>query len=454
MIEDILSKQKQFFESGRTLDVNFRLRYLKKLKAAIKLNESELSAALYTDLGKNRSEAYMTEIGMVLEDLSFIIKRLKKWVKPKKVSAPLAQFPSKCFTLPTPYGNTLIFSPWNYPFLLTVQPLIGAICAGNTAIVKPSKFSAATSAAIKKLLSETFPEEYVYTVYDDGIDGKSLTEYKFDYVFFTGSERVGKEIYLSAAKFLTPVTLELGGKSPAIVDKTAKLELAAKRIAFGKFLNAGQTCVAPDYVLVNESVAEKFVSELKKQIATLFPSALENNEYGKIITKKHFDRVKGLICNEKTVYGGKYDEGKLKIEPTVIYPATVDDGCMKEEIFGPVLPVIKYETYADMLEIIAKFRTPLALYLFTKNRENERKILNEISFGGGCVNDTVMHIASSRLPFGGVGGSGIGSYHGKKSFETFSHYKSILKKSNLIDLPVRYSPYSKRKDKIIKFFMK
>ncbi len=453
MIESIIETQRKYFDDGKTLDVRTRLSYLKALKKAIVANESKIAAALKTDLGKSPSESYMTEIGMVLEDLSCHIKHLKKWAKPKRRRSPLAQFPSKSYILPSPYGNTLIISPWNYPFLLSMQPLVGAIGAGNTALLKPSRASAATSAVMKELIESVFPQGLAACVYGtDGINDEILT-YKFDYVFFTGGKDVGKKVYEAASKNLTPVTLELGGKSPVVIDKTAKIDLAAKRVVFGKFLNVGQTCVAPDYVIAHESVADKFVQCLKKYIAKFYPDALGNDSYGKIISARHYDRVKNLIGGN-IACGGNFDDEKRKIEPTVIYPATIDDPAMQEEIFGPVLPVLTYSTEEQLLEIISKHPTPLAFYLFTGKKKTEKRLLPRVAFGGGCVNDTIIHIASTYIPFGGVGGSGIGSYHGAKSFETFSHMKSVLKKSNAIDLPIRYTPYSKGKDKMIRFFMK
>jgi aldehyde dehydrogenase (NAD+) len=452
MIEKIVEEQRNYFASGRTLDVNTRLKYLKKLKLAIKENENLICSALEADLGKCRGEAYMAEIGMVLEDLSCHIKHLKSWAKRKKRPSPLAQFPSTSYQLPSPYGCTLIISPWNYPFLLSIQPLVGAIGAGNTAILKPSRFSKNTSEAMKKVIESVFPEAYVAVNFEEGAS-EELLKYKFDYIFFTGGERVGRSVYQSASKFLTPVTLELGGKSPAIVDDTARIDLTAKRIAFGKFLNVGQTCVAPDYAVVHESVADEFVKALKKWIEKLFPNALENNQYGKIISEKHFNRVSGLI--DGNIYlGGRYTRDTRKIEPTIIYPASLSDKAMQEEIFGPILPVLTYSTNEELFKILSAHPTPLALYLFTSSKKMEKEILQKMSFGGGCVNDTIIHLASTAIPFGGVGTSGMGSYHGRKSFETFSHYKSILKKSNYIDLPIRYTPYTKLKDTLIRFFMK
>lgn len=453
MIENLVAAQRAYFKTGKTLDIDTRIYYLKELKKVIKEYESKIAGALYEDLGKSAHEAYMSEIGMVLEDLTHHVRHVKSWSKQERKSSPLAQFPSKSRILPSPYGNTLIISPWNYPFLLSMQPLVGAVGAGNTVILKPSRASKATSAVIKEIIEKVFPEKYVACVYvGDGLN-EEILEYKFDYIFFTGGKTVGKLVYRAASKNLTPVTLELGGKSPAVIDKTAKLKLAAKRVAFGKFLNAGQTCVAPDYAIVHKDVADEFVGYLKEWIAKLFPDALKNNEYGKIINERHYGRVKGLI-DGNAVFGGGFDDSTRKIEPTIIYPASLSDKAMGEEIFGPVLPVLTYSSENELFAIIDENPTPLALYLFTTNKKTEKRILSSVSFGGGCVNDVVIHLASTGLPFGGVGESGIGSYHGKKSFETFSHYKSILKKSNVIDLPMRYSPYRKFYDKLIHMFMK
>lgn len=453
MLEKTIEAQRAYFKTDITLNVNFRLGYLKKLKAAIKTREKTIVAALKADLGKSAEESYMSEIGMVLEDLSYHIKKLKKWVKPVKRSSPLAQFPSKSYMLPSPYGNVLIISPWNYPFLLSMQPLVGAIAAGNTVLLKPSRSSAATSAVMNEIIESVFPPELAACAYGSDDINNAVLEHKFDYIFFTGGKDVGKTVYAAASKFLTPVTLELGGKSPAVVDKTAKIDLAAKRVVFGKFLNVGQTCVAPDYAIVHESVADRFVERVKFWIRKLYPDALANPDYGKIINARHFERVKSLI-DGNVVIGGGCDENAHKIEPTVIYPATLDCAAMQQEIFGPILPVLTYSTDDELIKIIDEHPTPLAFYLFTSKTKNEKSLLPRVGFGGGCVNDTIIHLASTQLPFGGVGGSGMGSYHGKKSFETFSHYKSVLKKSNAIDLPFRYTPYSKKKDKMIRFFLK
>lgn len=453
MIEEVLAEQRRYFASGATLDVKVRLKFLKELKAAIVGRQADIAEALKLDLGKSASESYMTETGMVLEDLGCAIKHLKKWAKRRRRHSPLAQFPSKCYVTPSPYGSVLIISPWNYPFLLSMQPLVGAIAAGNTVILKPSRASSATSEIMQKIISEVFPKDLCFCAFGaDGLNDEALKN-KFDYIFFTGGKEVGKKVYSAAASFLTPVTLELGGKSPVIVDKTAKLDLAAKRIVFGKLLNVGQTCVAPDYCIAHADIADKLVESLKKYCDRLYPNALELESYGKIISERHYERVKALITGN-VVYGGKCDDGSRRIEPTLIYPATPEHPAMQEEIFGPVLPILTYRTEEELRNIISLNPEPLALYLFTRDRKSERSLVRSIAFGGGCVNDTIMHIATTSMPFGGVGGSGIGSYHGKKSFETFSHYKSIMKKSNKMDLPVRYTPYTKTKDKLVRYFMK
>ncbi len=453
MIEEIVSAQREYFDAGKTLDRKTRLDYLKALKREIKLREPQIAAALKADLGKSPSESYMSEIGMVLEDLSCHIKHLKKWMKPRRRPSPLAQFPSKSYIMPSPYGNVLIISPWNYPFLLSMQPLVGAIAAGNTVLLKPSRASANTSAAMCELLKAVFHSELVACAYGDDDINDEVLRTKFDYVFFTGGKEVGRKVYQAAATNLTPVTLELGGKSPAVADGTAKVKLAAKRIVFGKFLNVGQTCVAPDYVIAHRSIADKLVEHIKRYISELYPDALKNDGYGKIISDRHFARVTSLIKGNIAIGGGSDPETR-KIEPTVIYPATLDHPAMQQEIFGPVLPVLTYDTDAELFDIIGHNPTPLAFYLFTSKKSAQKKILPRVAFGGGCVNDTVIHIASTHIPFGGVGTSGIGSYHGEKSFETFSHFKSVLEKSNAIDPPIRYTPYSKGKDKLIRFFMK
>ena len=466
-IEDVFLKQIKFYNKHTIDNANYRLEKLKLLKSVIKENENNIYEALKLDLGKSKTESYMTEVGMVLEDLSYVIKHLKKWCKDDKVLTPLAQFPSKSYIKKVGYGRVLIISPWNYPFLLSIQPLVGAIAAGNTIILKPSEYSINTSKVIKEILNKVFKDEYVYTVIGDKEIAEQLLKLKFDYIFYTGSSKVGKIVMENAAKNLVPVTLELGGKSPCIIDNKSNIKLAAKRIAFGKILNAGQTCVAPDYILVDKHVKKEFILYLIKYIKEfLKEDMLNNKDYSKIITNKHFNRLVNLIEDTKTnkvskiLFGGKYDRTNLKIEPTMIEfdnKVLKDDSeldILNEEIFGLILPIIEINNIEEAAEYINKKERPLALYLFTNNKKNEEYILNNIKFGGGCINDTVIHLANTKLPFGGIGNSGIGNYHGKFSFDTFTHKVSIVKKSNLIDLPFRYMPYTKLKEKIIKMFMK
>ncbi len=453
-ITEIISSQNAFFASGKTFDVKFRLKYLKALYSAIKSNLSELHEGLKLDLGKSESESYMCETGLVLSELSYTLKHLKKFAKPKKVKTPLAQFPSKSYRLPSPYGVVLVMNPWNYPFLLSIDPLIEAIAAGNTVVLKLSAYSPNVNRAIAKVLESVFPRGYVDVLFGGSAVNTELLQHKFDYIFFTGSKRVGTIVYESAARNLTPVTLELGGKSPCIVDETANISLAAKRIVWGKFLNLGQTCVAPDYIFCHKSVHNRLVEEIKKQIAKQFSAnPLENTDYGKIINEKHFNRLVGLIDNNKVVCGGKTDAERLKIEPTVMDGVSFSDAVMQEEIFGPVLPVIEYEKEEEVLSYVSQNPAPLALYIFSKNKKRIKKFTSELGFGGGCVNDVVIHLATSYMPFGGFKDSGMGSYHGKVGFETFTHYKSIVKKSTLLDLPMRYQPFKNFYQKLVKLFL-
>lgn len=456
-VENIVKKQRAFFETHKTKDVNFRIEQLKKLKNAIETREKDISKALEKDLGKSSTESYMAEIGMVLEDLSYAIKHTKKWSKREYHLSPLAQFPSTSFRIAEPYGLVLIMSPWNYPFLLTMQPLIGAISAGNCAVVKPSQNSEHTSKIMKDIIEETFDPEYICVIIGEHKVAEELLENKFDYVFYTGSARVGKMVMESAAKHLTPLTLELGGKSPAIVDKEANMKLAAKRIVFGKLLNCGQTCVAPDYVLVHKDVKEKFVQYCKQYIEQFLGQDWKNNnEYPKMINERQFARIVEIINEdkEKILYGGKNDKTSMKIQPTLIDDKEINSKAMQEEIFGPILPIIEFVDMEEVIKHINKNHKPLALYLFTNSKKTQKQILKQVAFGGGCINDTIIHLASSKLGFGGVGYSGMGEYHGKYSFRTFSHYKSIVSKSTLIDLPMRYHPYKEVNDKIIRMFMK
>lgn len=454
MIEEIVKKEREYFKTGATLSYKFRLNALKKLKEAIIRNEKEIMNALFLDLGKSATESYMCEVGMVLSELKYAIRHLKKWIKRDRVTTPLAQFPSKSFIVKEPLGVVLVMSPWNYPFMLAIDPLIGAIGAGNCVVVKPASYAKNTSLVIKKLLGECFDERYVSVVLGGREENSALLEQRFDYIFFTGSVSVGKFVAEKASKNLTPVTLELGGKSPCVIDKTANLKISARRLAFGKFLNVGQTCVAPDYLLIEKSVKEEFLKYFKAEIVKMFgEEPLKNESYGKIINEKHFNRICRLIDKDKVIFGGESDEKSQKIAPTILDNVTLDDACMKEEIFAPILPVITYEKVEEAINIISKFEKPLALYLFSTDKETINKFLNSVPYGGGCVNDTIIHLATTKMGFGGVGYSGYGSYHGKRSFLLFSHEKSIVKKSSSIDLPIRYQPYSKLKDKLIRKFL-
>ena len=453
-IDEVINKQREFFNTGKTKDVKFRLEHLKKLKNSIIANEEEIKKALKEDLNKSESESYMTEIGMTLSELSYDIRHVRGWSKNKRVGTPLAHFPARSFISKEPYGVALILSPWNYPFMLLIEPLIGAISAGNCAVLKPSEFAPNTANVIEKIVKECFEEEYVTVIQGDKDVSQSLIEKKFDYIFYTGGTRVGKIVMQEASKNLVPVTLELGGKSPCIIDEKYSMHLAAKRLLFGKLLNAGQTCIAPDYVLINKNVKDEFINELRKILKEfLGENPIENEDYPKIVNERHFKRLTNLIDGENVLIGGKSDENLLKIEPTILDNPKIDSKVMSEEIFGPILPVITYEKIEDAIEYIKKFEKPLALYMFTNDKKIQNKILNEISFGGGCINDTIIHIANSNMGFGGVGYSGIGNYHGKRSFDTFSHERSITKKYSL-DLPMRYMPYNDFKDKLVKMFLK
>ncbi|KAA9021792.1 aldehyde dehydrogenase [Niallia endozanthoxylica] len=436
---EIVKKQREFFLEGKTKSLAYRMQALRLLREIIKLNEKSLMDALKEDLNKNPFESYMSEIGMLLGEISFTLKHLKKWSEPRRVKATMAQFGSKSVIYPEPYGVTLIISPWNYPFQLAFAPLIGAIAAGNCSIIKPSELTPITAKLIGDLISQSFPEEYI-TVIQGGVEtSQALLKEKFDYIFFTGSVAVGKVIMEAAAKTLTPVTLELGGKSPCIVHKDANLPLAAKRIAWGKFINAGQTCVAPDYIYAHSEVKEEFLQYLIQSIKALYSEdVLLKGEFTRIVSKKHFERLTGFLSEDKIHYGGRYESSSLMIEPTILDNVTWDDFVMKDEIFGPILPVLSYEDTSNMINTITERPKPLALYIFSENKAFQNRVLDGISFGGGCINDTIFHLSSPYLPFGGVGESGVGAYHGKGSFDTFTHEKSILKQTTRFDLPLRY----------------
>ena len=454
-ITTLLQSQRAYYFSGATLPVAARIAALKTLQTRIKAREGEILAALRKDLGKSSFEGYMCEVGMALDEIRYVLKRLKKWAKPQRKKTPLAQFAAKSYRVPTPRGNVLILSPWNYPFLLTIDPLVAALAAGNTAIVKPSAYSPATSEMLVKLIEECFPKEYVGVVTGGRAENTCLLEQKFDFIFFTGSQAVGKEVMRRAAEHLTPIALELGGKSPCIVDETAKIPLAAKRIVFGKFLNCGQTCVAPDYILCHESVKGELLAAIEREIKAQYgEKPLENPNYGKIVSGKHFERLTGLIEPQKVVCGGGTDETAQKIEPTVLDGVTWEDRVMGEEIFGPILPVLTFAEFDEVYGVLQDKQKPLALYLFTENKKRAKTAMKRLAFGGGCINDTIIHLATLEMGFGGVGESGMGEYHGKAGFDLFSHTKSIVDKKTWIDLTMRYQPYKKSSEKLVRKFLK
>lgn len=442
-IHDVVEMQREYFDSGATTDVNKRIEYLKKIKDYVIKKESVLSAALKADLGKSAYESYLCEISVVLAEVNYMISHIKKLSKIKTVMTPFGQQLAHSYVRPTAYGVTLIMSPWNYPLMLTLPPVIAAISAGNTCVVKTSAYSPNTSKAIQEMIETIFPPEYVAVVPGGREENQYLLDEKFDYIFFTGSKNVGKIVLQKAAENLTPVTLELGGKSPTIVDETANLRLAARRLVFGKGFNVGQTCVAPDYVYVHSSIKDKFIGLLKDEITRQFGDCINNNDYGYIVNDKHFNRVCSLIDPEKTVYGGNSDPKTRRIQFTVMDGVTWDDAVMKEEIFGPVLPILTYDSLDEVISVIKSHDKPLALYIFSSNKANIEKVHSSCSFGGGCINETDIHVITTAMGFGGVGASGMGQYHGKSGFDTFTHYTSIVDKKTFIDLEQRYQPYSK-----------
>lgn len=451
---ELVLRQRAFFQSDQTKPLAFRLEALRKLKAAIRRHEPELFAALREDLNKSEFEAFATEIGIVYKEISFVMKHLPKWIKPQKVKTPLTHIGTNSFIQHEPYGVALIISPWNFPFQLALAPLVGAIAAGNCVIVKPSEYTPRTSRAIASLLEACFEPDYVAVVQGGVETSQALLAEPFDYLFFTGGVAVGKRVMEAASRHLTPVTLELGGKSPCIIEPDARLELAAKRIAWGKFLNAGQTCIAPDYVYVHEDVMEPFLQAMKKAIADIYgDNPLDSGQYTRIVSEKHFQRLVNFLQDGQVVYGGRTRSDRLMIEPTLLVGVTWQSPIMQEEIFGPLLPILSYGHLDEVIQAIRQQPKPLALYLFTENKSVQQHVLQTVSFGGGCINDTIYHYTTPHLPFGGVGHSGMGAYHGRFSFETFSHRKSILKQSTRFDLPVRY-PHWKHGMSVLRRFMK
>lgn len=448
-LNHVVQIQRDFFNTNETKSVAFRKKQLHKLAEAIEEYKPQIYDALKKDLNKSEYESYLTEVSIVMQEIKAAIKNLEKWSRPVKKKASLAVMPNKSFTIFEPYGVVLILSPWNYPFQLAIAPLVGAIAAGNCAIIKTSRSSAHTSKVIEDMIHTNFESHYIYAVRAD-ISYDTILSQKYDYIFFTGSARVGRVVMRAASENLTPVSLELGGKSPCIVERTADIKDAAKKIVWGKTLNAGQTCVAPDYVLADEEIKEALVEAIEKEIQAKFADALENEDYPKIINLHHYMRLCGLIDREKDKIGGDRDEVSMKIAPTIFPNATFSSAIMKDEIFGPIIPVLTFTKMDAAMEELKSRPKPLACYIFTKNRKFADKILRELSFGGGCINDCIMHLANDHLPFGGVGESGMGSYHGYNSFRTFSHEKAILKNTGIFDIPHRFPPYTDEKYSVIR----
>ncbi|MGN7388177.1 aldehyde dehydrogenase [Sporosarcina sp. SAFN-015] len=455
-IDSMITFQRNFYNTGATKNVEFRMDMLERLKKAISHKEEEIYEALQKDLGKSQFESYVTEVGFVLSSISFMMKHLEEWMEPEQVKTPAHLQPAKSFIIREPYGSVLIIGPFNYPFQLIMDPLVGAIAAGNCAIVKPSEATVHTAKIIKDIITEIFPQDYIQVVEGGIEETTALIHAPFDYIFFTGSAAVGKIVMKAAAERLTPVTLELGGKSPVIVDQTANLKRAAERIVWGKFVNNGQTCVAPDFVLVHESVMKKLLTEIIDCIHNFYgKNSAKSVDYGRIVNMKHFDRLAKMIDKEKKhiVFGGKSDRDDLYISPTILHGVSWDGPAMEEEIFGPVLPILKYQNLGDAIQRIRQMPKPLAAYLFSENNQAQDYFLEHLSFGGGCINDTVSHVGNIHLPFGGVGASGMNAYHGKASFDLFTHSKSILKKSTKLPIRLGYPPYG-NKLKLVKSLMK
>ena len=452
---NIIKEHKAYYETGDTKDIAFRLKQLEKLKNAVKSNENLIIEALHKDLHKPELEAYATEIGFLYDSIKYFMKNLKKWAKVKRVKTPIVHLGSNSYIYPEPYGTVLIVGPYNYPFQLVIEPLVGAIAAGNCVVLKPSEFTPNVSKVLEKVIKESFDEKYIRLIQGEKETTSALINSPFDYIFFTGSVKVGKIVMEAAGRNLVPVTLELGGKSPTIVHKDANINAAAQRIVWGKFINTGQTCVAPDYIYVHKDVKNQLIEKMKESIKKFYgenPKA--SPDYGRIVNEAQIKRLIGLIDSNKVVVGGEYNEENLYIAPTIMKDVTWEDKVMEDEIFGPILPVLDYENLDEVIKIVNSRPKPLALYVFTESKPVGEKVIESISYGGGCVNDTITHLSTPHLPFGGVGSSGLGSYHGAKSFETFSHYKSVLKKSTKINLSFIFPPYSKEKLDLVKKYMK
>ena len=440
-IDYIINSQIKFTKTNSN-SVNYRIQILNSLLKTISKNEFKIYNALKKDLNKHEFESFLSEVLLVKQEIKLFTKKLKRWSRKKRVGGSIFNFPSKNYLIPEPYGNTLIITPWNYPFQLSLTPLIGAVAAGNTVVIKPSELAPNTSSVLRELIETVFPQNLVSVIEGDAETAKYLLDKKWDYIFFTGSTRIGKIIAEKAAKNLTPITLELGGKSPCVVDSGIDINKVAKRIISGKFVNCGQTCIAPDYVIVNNHVKDELISMLKKNIISTFGnSPIESDSYGRIINTNNLQRLKKILNNQNIEFGGKIDEENLYVEPTLIIDPDVNSEIMKDEIFGPILPILSYENENDLEKILHANQSPLAFYIFSKNQKFIDKLINSYKFGGCVVNDTLIHYVNPNLPFGGIGPSGMGSYRGKFSFDTFTHYKPVLEKKSMIDLPFRYGPY-------------
>ena len=448
-LKEIINKQRDFFNTNATKSVKYRIKILQRLKEAIRNNEVAILSALYKDLLKSKAEAYMSELAIVYAEINEALKNVRKWSRPEKVKGTISTFPAKNYIYSEPYGVVLIISPWNYPFNLAIAPLIAAIAAGNTAIIKCSKESVYTSKVIKYIINKAFSSNYIFCV-DEDIDYDELLNQRYDYIFFTGSQRVGKIVMNIASNKLIPISLELGGKSPCIIDETADIKLAARRVLWGKLLNAGQTCVSVDYVLIHSSVKDRFIKYLQKEIKKRYPNALNSDTYPRIINEHHYERLVNLIKTEESIIGGRGDDVVRRLEPTILPDVDFDHEIMKEEIFGPLLPIIEYDDINNIIRIIKEHEKPLACYVFTRDEDTAKHIINSISYGGGCINDVILQVSNHYMPFGGVGSSGVGSYHGKFGFDTFSHKKSIVWSKTMIDLPIRYAPFNQLKFRILK----
>jgi len=448
-----IENQENYFKIGKTLHISKRKKLLRNLKKEILSNEDKIFRALNDDLRKSNYETYLTEIGILISEIDLFLSNLEKWAKPKKVKSSLLSFPSSDYIYSEPYGKVLILSPWNYPFQLAILPLMSAVAAGNTVVLKPSEHAPNTSSLIKEMVEKIFDKSHALVIEGAADTASKLLEYRWDYIFFTGSVKIGKIVAAAAAKHLTPTTLELGGKNPCIIDDTIDLKLTSRRIVWGKFVNAGQTCIAPDFLIVKRNIKEQLIYHLSKEIERAYgKDPKESEDYPRIVNKTNLFRLSNLIKETKILFGGEYDSDSCYFSPTIIDEPRIDSPIMNEEIFGPILPIISYDDENQIEKLISKYEKPLALYVFSTNKKFSEKIIRKYSFGGGAINDTIIHVGNPNLPFGGVGHSGIGAYHGKASFDLLSHKKSIVKKGNWLDIKIRYAPYKGKLEYVKKFF--